>query len=98
MIYYVTDTTYNPRKEAQFKSYPETVRYLEGMAMRAYGQTRKERMIILEELGHGADDRDSVVFVRSMAEAFDMGVVREGRKMRCDISTIPLYQQEEFGN
>ena len=55
-------------------------------------------MVILEELGHGADDRDSVVFVRTMAEAFDIGVIREGRRMRCDITSIPMYQKSEFGD
>ncbi len=92
------DTTLNPSQEKRFSSYPTTIQYLEQMAKRAYGQTRKERMIVLSELGHGTDDRDSVVFVRSMAEAFDIGVIRDNRRVRCDISSIALYQQEEFGN
>ena len=102
MILYVIDTTLNPPREQRFSSYPEIVRYLEGMSKRAFGQTRRERMILLEECGHGSDDRDSVTFVRSMAETFEMGVVRNDagttRRMKCDISTIPLYQKEEFGN
>jgi hypothetical protein len=98
MIYYVIDRTLKPLRAWHFNSYPEIVKHLEGMCERIYGQTRKERMLILEELGHGADDRDSVVFVRSMAEGFDIGVVRDGQRTRCDISTIPLYQREEFGN
>ena len=97
-MYYVIDTTIPAPQGKQFKSFPEIVRYLEGMSKRAYNQTRRERMVILEELGHGADDRDSVVFVRTMAEAFDIGVIREGRRMRCDITSIPMYQKSEFGD
>lgn len=102
MTIYVIDTTLNPPREQRFPSYKDTVRYLEGMTQRAYKQTRKQRMILLEECGHGYDDRDSVTFVRSLATQFDMGVVRNDagitRRVKCDITTLPLYQKEEFGN
>ena len=98
MIIYIKDTTLTPSQEKQFNSYPRAVQYLEGMSQRAYGQTRKQRMILLEELGHGADDPNAVTFVRTMAQAFDIGVVRDGAHLPCDITTIPLYQKEEFGD
>jgi len=102
MIIFINDTTTNPPREAQFKTFPEAVTYLEGMTQRAYKQTRKERMIMLEELGHGYDDRDSVSFVRTMASAFEMGVIRNDggvlRRMKCDITSISLYQKEEYGS
>ena len=53
---------------------------------------------MLEELGHGYDDQNSVTFVRSMAEAFDMGIIRENNRMRCDITSAELFQKEEYGN
>jgi len=102
MTYYVIDTTLTAPREMRFNSFPEIVKYLEGMSQRAYGQNRKQRMIMLEELGHGYDDRDSVTFVRTMTNEFEMGVIRNdaglARHMKCDITSIPLYQNEEFGN
>jgi hypothetical protein len=102
MTLYVIDTTLQPAQEKRFQTYPEVLRYLEGMSKRAYRQTRAERMIMLEELGHGYDDSDSVNFVRSMATAFEMGVIRNQggvlQRTKCDISTMNLFQREEFGN
>ena len=102
MTIYVIDTTVTPARETRFTSYFDTVRYLEGMSQRAFGQTRKQRMNLLEECGHGYDDTNSVTFVRSMAEQFDIGVVRNdagvSRRMKCDITTATLFQKEEFGS
>lgn len=102
MQYYVVDTTLNPAQERRFGSYPQIVQYLEQMSIRAYGQTRKQRMILLEELGNGYDDSGSVNFVRSMAEKFNMGVLRDGlnrnERMRCDITSVALFQNDEFGS
>lgn len=98
MKYYVIDTTVRPSQTIKFDAYPELVRHLEGMSQRQYGQSRKERMIILEEVGHGYDDNQGVNFVRSMAEVFNMGVLREEGLMRCDVTSVALYQKEEYGS
>ena len=102
MTIYVIDTTLSPPQEKQFPSYQATVKYLEDMTRRAYRQDRKTRMLMLEEIGHGYDDSDSINFVRSMADAFEMGVIRNDagklRRMKCDITSINQYQKEEFGN
>lgn len=102
MTFYIIDTTLKPAQEIRLHDYKSTVNYLEAMSIRAYNQTRKQRMIMLEEIGHGYDDRDSVTFVRSMASQFDMGVIRNNagalNRMKCDIPSIALYQKEEFGN
>jgi len=98
MEYYVVDSTVRPAKSVKFKTYPEIVKHLEGMSVRAFGQTRKERMLLLEEVGHGEDDRQAVNFVRTMSEKFNIGIVREDQLMRCDIAAVSLYQKEEYGN
>lgn len=98
MTYYVVDTTMTPPMEQRFQTYPEVVSYLEQMSKRAYGQSRKDRMILLESIGYGEDDRTAVTFVRSMAEQFNVGIIREGRRLRCDITTATLFRKEEFGN
>ena len=101
-IFYVIDGTLNPAKEVRFNDYFTTVKYLEGMSQRVYRQTRKQRMVMLEELGHGYDDTNSVAFVRSLADKFEMGVIRNDagvqRRMRCDIASIALNSKSEFGN
>jgi hypothetical protein len=102
MQYYVVDTTQGSQQEKRFNRFNEVVQYLEQMSVRAYGQNRKQRMIMLEELGHGHDDSGAVNFVRSMAEKFNMGVLRDGvnknERLRCDITSVNLFQNEEFGS
>jgi hypothetical protein len=102
MEIYIIDTTLNPPREQRATSYIDAVRYLEIMSQRAFRQTRKERMIMLEELGHGYDDTGSVNFVRSMAEKFNMGIIRNNAgsldHMRCDITNVTSFNAEEFGN
>ncbi len=97
-IFYIVDTTVKFNQEKKFQTYEGVVKYLEGMSQRAYGQDKAQRTILLEELGNGTDDRNSTLFVRSMAEKFEMGVIREGRKTRCDITTIVAFQKPEYGN
>ena len=99
MKIYITDTTITPARDVFFNSYPEAVRYLEGMSQRAFRQTRKEYMLLLESMGHGYDDSSSVNFVRSMAERFNIGMVRpDGFKFRCDISSEFVFNKEEYGS
>lgn len=102
MKYYIIDTTVKPSVEVRLDTYNQVVRHLEGMTQRAYNQTRKQRMTLLEECGHGYDDSNSVTFVRSMAERFEMGIIRNEagslRKFKCDITGINLFHKEEFGD
>jgi 7-cyano-7-deazaguanine synthase in queuosine biosynthesis len=98
MKIYITDTTLIPVRDVLFDSYPAAIQYLEGISQRAFGQTRRDYMLLLESVGHGYDDNNSVNFVRAMSERFDIGMVREGRKMRCDISSATVFDKEEYGS
>lgn len=98
MKYYVVDTTVRPAQTVKTNTYGELVKQLEEMSKRKFNQTRKQRMIILEEVGHGEDDRQGVNFVRSMAESFNIGIVRQEGLMRCDVTSNALYQKEEYGD
>lgn len=98
MIFYIIDTTVNPPQERRFSNYPAVVDYLGNMSQRAYGQDKKQRTILLEELGNGEDDRNSTLFVRSMAEKFEVGVIRDGRRTKCDITAIIAFQKQEYGD
>jgi len=55
-------------------------------------------MILLESCGHGDDDRGSVTFVRAMAERYNIGIIRDGRKMRCDITSAFSFDKPEYGS
>ena len=102
MKYYVIDTTVVPNRDERFDTYAQVTRHLELMCLREYHQTRKERMTLLEECGHGYDDTNSVTFVRSMSEKFEMGIIRNdagvNRRLKCDVTSVNMYQKEEFGN
>ena len=98
MLYYVLDTTTRPIQVATFPTYRELVAELEKLSIKKFRQTRHDRMVLLEEVGHGDDDARSVNFVRTMAEAFEMGVIREGKLIRCDVTAVEFFQKEEFGN
>ena len=98
VIFYVKDKTTNPTREMRFDAYPKLVSYLDQMCQRAFRQTKSDRTRLLEECGHGADDYNSTLFVRSMQEQFEIGVVRDGRNTQCDVTTIVAYQKPEYGN
>lgn len=97
-IFYVKDKTLNPPEERQFNSYPNLVKYLDIMCRRAFNQTKLQRTQLLEECGHGTDDYNSTLFVRSMQEQFDIGVIRNGRRTQCDVTTLVAYQKPEYGD
>lgn len=96
--YYVVDTTVKPQQVKQFPTYKGLVIYLEHMCKRAYGQSRIERTRLLEETGHGTDDFNATLFVRSMQEQFNIGVVRDGRLTQCDVTVMVAYQKPEYGD
>ena len=96
--FYVKDKTVTPAQEKQFTAYPKLVQYLSEMCKRAYGQTKLERTQLLESLGYGTDDYNSTLFVRSMQEQYDIGVIRDGRRTQCDITVLVAYQKPEYGD
>lgn len=98
MQFYVVDTTIQPAQERRFNNYPDMVNYFDGMSKRAYGQDRKQRTRLLEEIGYGTDDRNATLFVRSIQEKFETGVVRDGRRTQCDIASIVAFQKPEYGD
>ena len=98
IIYYVLDKTINPPQDKRFQEYSQFVQYLGEMCKRAYGQDQKQRTRLLEELGNGADDYNSTLFVRSMQEAFEIGIVRDGRRTQCDVTVLVAFHKPEYGD
>ena len=96
--FYVIDKSLNPPEQREFNSYQTLVRYLDVMCQRAFKQTKTQRTQLLEECGHGTDDYNSTLFVRSMQEQFELGVIRSGRRTQCDVTTMVAYQKPEYGD
>ena len=97
-LFYVRDKTVNPPQDRSFNAYSRLVEYLGQMCQRAYGQNKDARTRLLEELGNGADDHNSTLFVRSMQEQFEIGVIRDGRRTQCDVTTLVAFQKPEYGD
>lgn len=99
---YIVDSTLPTVSKAnqikQFDSYKEFVNYLEQISIRRFNQTRRQRMIMLEELGHTSDDNTAVTFVRSFNEVLNMGIIRDDKLVQCDVPSVVFYQKEEFGD
>jgi hypothetical protein len=97
-IFYIIDKSLNPPEQREFNSYGNLVRYLDIVSQRAFKQTKQQRTQLLEECGHGTDDYNSTLFVRSMQEQFEIGVIRAGRRTQCDVTTMVAYQKPEYGD
>lgn len=95
-MFYIKDQTIN--KMATYRSYPEVVRHLEGTVQRLNKQTRAQYMNDMVALGHGYDDVEGVQFVKLMSEAVNIGIVRDGNPIRCDITNIAMFSQPEYGD
>jgi hypothetical protein len=98
MQIFITDTTLKPAKDVVLNDYNQAVKYLEGIAQRKFGCSRRDHMLLLESIGYGGDDNQSVTFVRSMAEHFQIGIVRDGRKVHCDIVSAFVFNKPEYGS
>jgi len=97
-IFYVIDKSLNPPEQREFNTYQNLVKYLDVMCQRAFKQNKQQRTQLLEECGHGTDDYNSTLFVRSMQEQFELGVIRQGRRTQCDVTTMVAYQKPEYGD
>lgn len=84
MKYYIVDTTLSNTPRT-FDSLPSLVIHLEGTVKRKLNLTRDEYMHNLISLGYGYDDDDGATFTISMAEEFNIGVIREGKLLRTNV-------------
>lgn len=77
--YYVVDSTKkqgNKNPVVLFENIDGVVKYLEGMCLRHFKQTRKEYMIMAESVGHSADESTGRAFYDQMEQYFNIGVIR----------------------
>ena len=96
-MFYIIDKSVNPPQDKRFNTYPEVINCMGEICKRMYGQTKEERVNLLVECGNYADP-NWVTFYRSMAEVVDNGVIRDGKRMRCDIANVEFFRDENYGN
>ena len=80
----MVDTTLSSEPRV-FDSLPLLVAHLEGAVYRKLRLTRDEYMHNLISLGYGYDDTEGSTFTTSMAEEFNIGVVRSGKLIRTNV-------------
>lgn len=90
MKYYIVDTTLS-KQPTYYNTVNELVHHLEGTVQRKFRQTRKAYMQNLVDLGHHGDDPTGKTFTESLARAFNMGVVKQLRHVRCNIHEVSQY-------
>ena len=94
--YYIKDP--NSNTVMKFKTYDETVLFLEKYCALKFKKTRTQYMNDAVALGYSPDDQSATQFVRLMSDTVEVGVIREHGKMRTDITTIDRYNKPEFGD
>jgi len=80
-----------------FNSVPEVVTYLEVLVSRKFGQTRKQWMDNLIDLGHQPDDRNGKTFTESVAERVEIGLIKNNKRIRCNIHEAISFLNPEYG-
>jgi len=95
---YINDTTIVPNKIVTFNSIQAAINHLQEMAKRTQQRSRKNIMLEMESLGYGGEDRDSINFIRAMSMKFDIGVVKDNRYVRTDITSLINFNKFEFGD
>jgi hypothetical protein len=96
--FYVYDTTLPKPDYVLFESVPDLVNYLEGYVQRAMKKTRDTFMYQMSEIGHGYDDRNGANFTQLLSEYVNIGVINDGRPMKCDVHRAVAFNKEEFGH
>jgi hypothetical protein len=84
MKYYILDTQ-RCREPVVFNSVLDVVSALEIVVKYKFNLSRKQYMQNLIDLGYGADDSIGRTFTESMADYIEIGVVKNGRCVRCNI-------------
>ena len=91
--FYVSDGTV-----VYFSTVKELVTHLESIVKRKTGKSRAEWMQHLIDLGHGYDDSAGMIFTQSLAEMVNIGVVRDGKLVRCNVHDTDSFKSPEYGD
>jgi phage tail tube protein FII len=98
-MYYIIDTTVKTFP-IEFGTIPELVKHLEGTVQRKFKKNRAQYMQDLVDIGYGYDDAEGKIFTEAMREVFNIGVIKQGKYIRCNVHDIKYYgdRKNEHGN
>ncbi len=94
--FYIQDSTLG-NKYITFNTVPELVDYLKSLIPRAFGISKEAYIQNLLDLGYGYDDSDGIMLTRVLSENFNIGIIRNGNYMKCDVHDAS-NSKEELGN
>lgn len=99
MKFYIIDRQVST-KPAIFNNVNEVVNTLEKVVQYKFKLNRKQYMQNLIDLGYGADDSLGRTFTESMSEHVEIGVVKNGACVRCNIHEAAHHAKyvEEMGH
>ena len=98
MKLFIEDTTVSPAIIKYFTDIKAVIKYLEDMIFRKFHQTRQEFMDYMAELGYSYNGNADPAFIWACREYFKMGIIREGKKVYCDIGHINEFNKNEYGD
>lgn len=81
-MYYILDSTDN-NKTVTFPTRDALINYLEIPLKRKFNKNKFQWKEHIESLGHTVIDDYS--YYQTLAEQFEMGVIRDGKRIRCDV-------------
>lgn len=81
-MYYIKDSTIG-NQIITFRTRDELVIYLEKPLIKKFRMNKFQWIDHISSLGHSIGDDYS--YYQTLSEHFEMGVIRDGRTMRCDI-------------
>jgi hypothetical protein len=93
---YIQDPTQNGRM-FYVNNTTEALIFLEGICHRGLNKSRKTLMNEMASLGHGYDDNNGVAFLRFMKDHVNLGLVKNGKHVPCDV-TMEKFNKPEYGN
>jgi hypothetical protein len=92
MQYYIIDPTLQ-NKPHFFNALSDVIKHLEGLVARKYKKTRAQYMQHFIDLGYGYDDPSHKTFLDVLSKDHNIGVVKGGRLVKCNIHDVQQYSR-----
>jgi hypothetical protein len=94
---YIQDPTIQKGSQfVYFNTLPEVVMYLDKLCQRHLKKNRKQLMNEFNETLGGYDDEEGLSFIRVLSDHLNMGIVKNGRHVNCDI-VMKKFDNPGFG-
>ena len=95
-MYYIQDSTIG--RYVTFNTPNEVVKYFDVLIPRAFNMSKENYIQNLLDLGYGENDKDGVMLTNVLSEQFNIGQIKGGNYVKCDIHETVKYAQKEYGD